>query len=202
MRRHGKAFAYLCRPNGGFKEPLPRTLPGLAHEVQSTNDGQLSIRMTTDTPALRDEELLLRLFIGPNADTFIDVYRALVEGRSKTSLNWAAVFVPTIWFFYRKMWLWGAGITVVPAIFFTFFPDMSRFAAIGLAVACGITANSLYVDMARKHVAAIKRRAQPEEARNAQIAKAGGISVAGLLLGLLLTTALFTVAAFSGAATR
>jgi hypothetical protein len=150
--------------------------------------------MTADTAPLRNEESLVRLFIGRNAEKFMGLYRSQVMGKHQTSLNWAALFFPTTWFLYRKMWLWGAGIIILPIVFLTLFPDLARFGNSGLAIACGVSANTLYVQTARNRIAAIERRDLAEAERDMLIAKAGGTSVGGLIFGILLTAALFSLA--------
>jgi hypothetical protein len=131
----------------------------------------------------------------------MDLYRSQVGGKHKTSINWGALFFPVAWFLYRKMWLWGAGIVIVPGVLITLFPDLARFANTGLGIGCGVAANGLYVQMARSRIKAIERRDLTEAERDALIAKSGGTSMGGLVFGALLTAALGALALMSTIAT-
>jgi hypothetical protein len=48
----------------------------------------------------------VRRFVAVNTQRYLPRFKAMSQGK-KTSWNWAAFFIPNVWFFYRKMYLPG-----------------------------------------------------------------------------------------------
>lgn len=67
------------------------------------------VRAQQHEPRVRPRlAVLFRIAIGPNADyyarRFVDYER---RGRTTPSWNWPAFALPTVWAFYRKLWVYG-----------------------------------------------------------------------------------------------
>lgn len=134
----------------------------------------------------KSDENLFRLFVGPNADKFIRIYRAQGENKHVTSFNWAVLLATLPWFFYRKLYVVGAGILLLPIILVVIFPDLSGVGTTGLAVALALFANSLYVQIARRRIKKLKALNLLPAEREQRIRKAGGTSPAGAVFGTLI----------------
>lgn len=130
-------------------------------------------------------------FIGPNAHRFERVW-AKLRGQSlekgagfAQSWCWPALLFGFAWFFYRKMWAVGAVLMVLPIVLGYFVS--SNGAAIGLAAASAGLAKSVYIQHATSRIAKIRSAGGGE----ADIAAAGGVSLAGGIIGgVLLALAL------------
>src|SRR5438034_3353376 len=85
-----------------------------------------SVREQQDEPRVRPAlAVLFRIAVGPNADYYA---RRFVKyertGRSIPSWHWPAFALPTLWAFYRKLWVYGAACALLPlsgALAFTRF---------------------------------------------------------------------------------
>lgn len=148
----------------------------------------------------RSAATLLRLYVGKNADVFEKI-RAAME-RQKTllaqkapykerhknarkafKLNWCALFLGPVWFFYRKLYIEAAAIILIPVLLIYLMPALANI-KIGFGIALGIAANQYYIWRAQKRIAAIEQMPLPTETRDELIQKRGGVSIAGLILGL------------------
>jgi hypothetical protein len=151
-------------------------------------------------PAARREEFLA--FVGPRPEGFLHLYDYLVRNRETDSGNRLgsgltyngfsapAFFLGPVYFFYRKMWLWGAGY-VVGLLALAAYPMTSR-ADIGLGVAMALFTRWAYVSHAIRKITAL--RAQPTDDRQAflnTLAQTGGVSwAAGWISGILFAVAI------------
>ncbi len=147
-------------------------------------------------------------FVGPNAAAFLPVYERARAAANRppgekvkfsflgNGFNVGAFFGGPVWFFYRRMWAWAWGLTVV-LFLIGLIPGTSRI-GFPVGISLGLGANQLYVAHAITKVA--KLRAAGMVAPQ-QLAAAGGVSklaawIAGTILaGLFALTiwALFTL---------
>lgn len=149
----------------------------------------------------RDEQYDLRRFFGPHADRYEKICkRCHVGGRNSFRLgwNWGAFLSPFLWAMYRKMWLWGAVISITEIFLPVLLITLGRRAAVldGLefvgyfvivanrAVWPAI-ANYLYCCYSRASVARLHRLA-PNSATEIDIATSGGVSTLSVVIGVLL----------------
>ena len=155
-------------------------------------------------------------FFGPNADKFLRGYDEQVvianrapHEKTKFSFNarayvWPAFFIGPVWFFYRKMWAWGAGLTVLVLVL-GLIPLRTNFGfPLGVALAFG--GGSLYLSHAIKTIEQLRQQSPGGVLDPAQLAAVGGVSktagwVGGIIyvLLLLLSIAGLVLAAKSGA---
>lgn len=151
--------------------------------------------MDGEVRALRDEETLLRIFAGRNPEPFV---HALRSGRTKkwsgSRFNLVCLFFPLVWFFYRRMFFYGAILMVAPLIIAVLFPNAVGTIGTGLSSGVAIMSTWLYVTHAQSRIASIERSGQPESVRDELIRKAGGTSVAGAVFGAAVTAAWVAVA--------
>ena len=98
---------------------------------------------------------LFSTFVGPNAVFYMDQFSKfrLLGDNFTVTWNWPAFFVPQIWLFYRKMYLFGL-IALV----------LSAFAVVGWVVAgiaMGVSGNYLYYIHAKKKLLDLQTTSDP-----------------------------------------
>lgn len=128
-------------------------------------------------------------FIGPNADRFRGAWegtRAKMDrGRGGIAFGFClpALLFGFAWFLYRKMWLAGVLLLVLPAALGLLFGSGGGSA--GLAIAVSLFAKSLYVQHAVARIGTLRDEGADDDA----IAAAGGVSIAGGAIGGLILAA-------------
>jgi hypothetical protein len=133
--------------------------------------------------ALRDD---ISFFVGPNAAKFLRVYDAQERGYWPVLPCWPGFLVPLPWFLYRKMYLLSASSFI--AVFTTGLhaSPTARIAAGCVPSVLGIIGRWIYVSAARRKIAEIRDRLSDDGEARAVIGMAGGVSVAGAVLGSLI----------------
>lgn len=152
-----------------------------------------------DSESGGSEDRLLRLFVGPNADKFLQIHRRMEDAKSKKrggffyGLNWIVLFVPIVWYFYRKMFLAGAAILLVPPILILVFPALATVSTGGLVGMLVVLSNRWYVERAIRKIRKIEELGLPSDERDARIRQSGGTSKFGAFLGSLIYVAIFAL---------
>lgn len=132
-----------------------------------------------------DEELF-RTYVGPNADRFMKVYRGQTGGKPALSFNWVVLLAALPWLFYRKLYLVGIAVLLVPIILVVIFPNLAGVGSIGVASALAVSANMIYVTFAIRRIGKLKaQNLSPDELTN-RLRRAGGTSPAGAGFGTLI----------------
>jgi hypothetical protein len=146
----------------------------------------------TDLSQLEED---LRIFFGPNAETFLDLWSRLrAPGGGKVGIYWVSFVAPLVWLLYRKMYLTAAALTITPVAIGLFLPSGALLKTIGVAFAIlGGLGPRFYVQGAEATIKDIRAQARTEEEAQADIGKAGGVSVPGALIGALMMLAGFSV---------
>ena len=139
----------------------------------------------------RSERELLRLFIGRNAEPFLRIHDANSKpGKFKwagwASVNFAAGFLGLPWFFYRKLYLEGAALLIIPIVIIFLLPGIEDKIRISTTGAMLAIANYYYVTRALAKVRKIESLHLSDMERDARITEAGGTSIAGAVLGTLI----------------
>ncbi|MBC8123615.1 MAG: DUF2628 domain-containing protein [Gemmatimonadaceae bacterium] len=129
----------------------------------------------------------LDLFVGARADQYEPVWAKLESGQ--LAWNWFAFFFGPFWFVYRKMYLYAFGLTSLSAISGITFdalklPVLDIILNIGLLVAVGVWANSLYYNYSRGQIAAIEAK-YPDSEREARLSRRGGTNPVAVALIVL-----------------
>lgn len=122
-----------------------------------------------------------QLIVHKNTNYYGKCFSALRRGK-KISWNWAAFLGFGLWAAYRKMW--ALSLLWLVALQGLFFFQVLWLAPV-LMLLGGLFGNTLYYRKVRCTVRDIA--AQPQKARQAQLARRGGVSVgAAVLVGVLL----------------
>jgi Protein of unknown function (DUF2628) len=145
------------------------------NEVVETENG-------AEFSSVNSKERLLKLFVGPNADTFLKVHYDLNANKFPKSFNWVAFLFPMPWLFYRKMYLWGIALLLIPTILYTVFPDLPdvNIAVGGIFLIMG---NRFYIESATKKIKKIEALGLSPEELDERIRNTGGVSKAGAIFG-------------------
>ncbi len=154
-------------------------------------------------PDKRREEL--RLFLGPNAAAFLPAYDKMVADANRPAgakrklgfyrygFTTAAFFVGPVWFFYRKLWVWGWSLTGI-IVALAWLPLPSRTGLL-LSMAMALMAKQIYLNHAIVKIAALReaREPSPEE-----LQAAGGVSktagwIGGVVYALIILISLLGI---------
>ena len=139
-----------------------------------------------------DDELLAA-FTGPkNAHYYSGAFHAFARGEN-VKWNWPALFVTFPWMLYRKMWLFALGymigLHVLMQLVFLFggVSSSSQFllSFIVFFVLTPLFATRVYYAHARSKIGSIKLRTSSPEEQQLEVARAGGTSVVGIVVGVL-----------------
>jgi hypothetical protein len=140
------------------------------------------------SPQQNHEEHLLRTFVGPNGDAYIDTYRTMyvLDPAMKKSVRtwcWPAFVLPLAWLMYRKMWLVAAVMLVAPVLVVVLFPSYSGSGGTVIAVLIAMRGKAWYLQLAVRRIRRIERENPSPDAVLAKIARAGGVSKVGAAFG-------------------
>lgn len=148
-------------------------------------------------PLMTDDELW-RSFIGPHADRYLEQFKKFAfTGAPRYNLTWhwpAFLFVPFLWFLYRKMYLYAFVYAVGPAVSTFLTNDLM----VGLvwSIMAAVSANYVYYWHVREEVGEIKKKPWLNRAAQEQaIQEAGGVQPYVIGVGVVLY-ALFFAALF------
>ena len=147
----------------------------------------------------------LEAFFGPKAEYYLKAYGHMwasvtkqpgASGRFQIfkAVVWPAFFVGPVWFFYRKMWGWASGLTVMVLVIGS-IPMLAR-AGFPVGIAMAGLGPTIYVNHAIRKLAAMRGvdgRVELERAR-----AAGGVSktagwIAGTIYALLTALAVLNL---------
>ncbi len=146
-------------------------------------------------PDVESRRAELRDFCGPNAEAFLKTFdqqrtQSLAIGTGGpgrfgglgVGFTPAAFFLGPVWFFYRKMWAWAWGLTVLLFLLGWFLPNL-RGVSIGIAAGMGAVGKRVYVD----HAVRVLTRLRSQGALTLDsVRAAGGVSkAAGWISGIV-----------------
>jgi hypothetical protein len=111
------------------------------------------------------------------------------------SFNWMAALVAPVWFLYRKMYIslavylaFGYGLSYIIDTF-----NLHINLTPALAGAMGVCARWLYLQFSASTIKKIRASTTGEEDAQLKLAKAGGVSVPGAVLGAIIVAALIAM---------
>ncbi len=133
-----------------------------------------------------------RIFIGKNADYYLQKFEVFEKTGSALSWNWASFGFGIFWMVYRKMYLFA-----FLALLFMFFlnvlevslkfsPALSFFLSLWLWVGFGLFGNYLYYIHVKKKVMEISIQYPSEEEQKLILQKEGGTSWVSVFLFILI----------------
>jgi len=137
----------------------------------------------------------LATFFGPRADLFLNTYEKMRSAsggrrRSPRTWNWPVFFGSFTWFFYRKMYAYGAMIIIMPIVLGYLFGS----AGSALPILVAMWAKGWYVSSALSRIAKADKLGLIGSERIDYLQQAGGVSPpAGIFAGLIYATLLALV---------
>lgn len=138
---------------------------------------------------MQGDETLWRQFIGPHADHYLAQFKKFSSnGQPRFALSWnwpAFLFIPFLWFLYRKMYLHAFVYAVGPMISTYVTGDLT----VGMvwSIMAGATANYLYYRHCKEQIAEIKKsRWMNPTAQDAALKEAGGVQPYVIWVGVAL----------------
>lgn len=122
----------------------------------------------------------LTTFFGPRAERYLRLYeeirsRPFKKRHSVPSWNWGVFVASFVWFFYRKQYILGASILLVPFIVSLFIGSVGA----GVYIVFAIYANTWYVQSAIGRIAKADKLGLVGEERSDYLRRAGGVSKIG-----------------------
>ncbi|MEZ0323717.1 MAG: DUF2628 domain-containing protein [Hydrogenothermaceae bacterium] len=140
----------------------------------------------------REERDIYRLFVGKNADYYIQRWEEMSLSNSKISWNWAAFLFGLLWLGYRKMYPHAFGLMIFSLILQYVQKIMNTDQVIvaltnlSVSIILGMFGNYLYYDYVKSNIKKIQARFEDENMRNLEIVRTGGQSLAtAIALGLM-----------------
>lgn len=166
-----------------------------------------------EQPAIRDifaqadqerVEADLAAFFGAKADAYLRIYRKMQAGSDQwvMSWSWAGLLVPTLWLFYRKLYLLGTLCLLLPVVV-AFSPDsdVSTVVGICISVLIAIWAKAWYVSTGLRRIVDADRLALAGSERRNFLRRVGGVSSTSGWLATVLQAATIIMAIGWGFAT-
>ncbi len=161
-------------------------------------------------------------YIGNSAPYYLYQFQRMDESGRKTSF-WSALFIPEFYFFYRKMWGWGA-LALAVSLIVSIPSLLSLMAALGIATALPLSASALstlitvcgllnwgvriasclfgfylFRQSAARRMRAMKDDSTDDDRYRTELERRGGPSrVAVVLVGVLLLVCSFAFSAWIG----
>lgn len=145
--------------------------------------------MSDPAPEERDRADMA-LFVARNHARILRAYDARVGGGSRGSFCWPGFLAPQAWFLYRKMYLWAALVSAGPLLL-AYVPKLA-FLNWGTSLV-GALGLRLYLGGAAATIARIRASAADEGQARALVARAGGVSRIGAIIGLLFAFSAFVL---------
>jgi hypothetical protein len=151
-----------------------------------------------EASALMTDDELWHAFIGPNADRYLEQFKRFsFTGAPRYNLTWhwpAFLFVPFLWFLYRKMYLYAFVYAVGPAI--STFLTQDLMVGLVWSIMAAVSANYIYYWHVRDQIAEIRKKPWLDRAAQERaIQEAGGVQPYVIGVGAVLY-ALFFAALF------
>lgn len=149
----------------------------------------------------RSERDLLAVFFGKNSSRYLKKYDNTINKKFAINFNFAVFFAPIAWCFYRKMYLYGALFLIIPVVIGVIFPSLLDSLHYSAAV-FAVLMDGVYIDYAQRKIKKIEAEPLSDEEKNELIARTGGVSLPGLVLGLGITIGVLGLMVFSALAEK
>ena len=135
-------------------------------------------------------EKKMELFIGENAEYYLDKWNSSENPKKKAGWNWAAALCGLLWLGYRKMYNIIMQIVVLFLVFdaikFYLGVDLDSSIGIILAVVLGMLGNSLYYKHMLKEIENINGEFSDSARELQELKKVGGRSWGGVALTIII----------------
>ena len=152
--------------------------------VMPNNNGIPNLGVIPNSNTNTEDDDLLKAFTGKNSDKIL-----------AGNFNFAAFFSGSIYFFYRKMYLYGVILFIIEMILSNLLKSQLITIVIGLMLSfiVGLKTNQLYVNHARKKIRKIKKNGTSNEEIKSNCIKKGGTSIASAILFVVTVIIIFVV---------
>ncbi|EDP73346.1 DUF2628 domain-containing protein [Hydrogenivirga sp. 128-5-R1-1] len=137
-----------------------------------------------------DEETI-RSFVQKNSDYYLAKWKIMAASGSKFSWNWAAFLATAPWIGYRKMYFYAFIYILLNVL--TVIPFIGILIWLGLWFGIGAVGNYLYGKFTYNKLTQLRTAFPDENEFKAQVVKAGGTSIGGIFIVLLMTIAISVV---------
>lgn len=113
-------------------------------------------------------------FVEKNTQFYQNKFDTITKTGSKITWNWAAFFLNIYWLLYRKMYLQAGGLFLI-TIILNCIPYIGWLVSIGVTIAFGMYANSIYLDHIQKKLIEINNLDYSQ--REVAIQSKGGVNL-------------------------
>jgi len=129
----------------------------------------------------------LKIFVSKNQSYYIPIFQKIssLGGRFYASWNWAAFFFPQMWFFYRKMYLYGVIVLLASCVF-------NLIGWILSGIIAGVAGNYLYFSHARNGILSLQETF-PGETISSKVALLGGTNSIIAWAAVIITVVLLMI---------
>jgi hypothetical protein len=160
-----------------------------------TTPSTWSIVFGHQAPSLQPDELQdLATFFGPNPERFVAIYEKMRDQPGWWKPNFTAGYLGFVWFFYRKMYVAGALLTVLPIVLEFVMPIAGI--ALGSSIITGMCANRAYIAHALSRIKKARELDLEGEERAAYLRRAGGVSAPAAAGAAIFYAGMMALAAF------
>jgi hypothetical protein len=162
-------FCYQCGTNLSVTVEPPAASPATLHSNRIDGD-------------------LWREFIGPHAERYLEQFGKFgSEQAPRFALTWnwpAFLFIPFLWFLYRKMYLYAMVYAIGPMVSTYLTGDVT--VGIVWSIMAGATGNYVYFWYCREQIGEIKRRTGDDQAtRTLALKESGGVQPYVIWVGVV-----------------
>lgn len=179
-------FGALFRARDRIPAPLAAVVGHDAIAVQTDDHAASPVAVSAGDDKARQE---LGDFFGPRADKYLAIYDKMRASNRQfvTAPNWLVLFTGFPWFFYRRMYVTGTLLIIVPLLAAYLLGFTSN---AGISAGICVWANNHYVRSAIRRLKKADALGLVGEERSDYLRRAGGVSVvAGVLASVLLVAA-------------
>jgi hypothetical protein len=132
----------------------------------------------------------LKNYFGPRAETYLATYEKMRAGSGGRRIapmtwSWPGFLLSYAWFFYRKMYIYGAIFLLVPIIMALLFPS----ASVALYVCSALLGKSLYVQAGLNRIMKADAVGLSGQERKHYFERAGRVSILAGGIGCLIFVA-------------
>ncbi|MGE5538747.1 MAG: hypothetical protein ACM30I_09010 [Gemmatimonas sp.] len=163
---------------------------------RAAQSARYALMKEADPQALRAD---LATYFGPRAASYLAAYekvrKQVVEKRRWVQLwSWPAFLLGFVWMFYRKIYIWGALLFLLPIVAAVVFGTSGM---AGLAGVLGVLGKRMYVEAGLSRISKANALGLTGQERTDYLSRAGGVSWigGGLALFILIGMIAISVAA-------
>lgn len=135
-------------------------------------------------------------FVGPNASVYAELWDKQTSGkfgRPGFAFLILAYFALFPWLMYRKLYGYAAAVLLIPIVVGVLFPEHAFKINNALTIGFAIVAKYLYIGHAESKIKKIQARTSPGTDRDAQLTRAGGVSLTAAAIAGVIYVAQITM---------